>query len=88
MAIVKQMAVITEAWREGTEGMAWKLDLPQSLPFKPGQFVMVELEGTAKAFSIASSPTRPGIELLAKEGESAFKKKWAEKKAGDCVSVA
>ncbi len=81
-------ARVAEVWVEAVDNVSWKLELPQPMPFKPGQFVMVALEGVgSKAMSMASSPTRSVMELLAEMSESAYKKKWAEVKPGDSVTI-
>lgn len=86
--IVRQKARVLEVWTEGTTNVSWKLELPQPMPFKPGQFVMVAFDGIgSKAMSMASSPTRPFMELLAEMSESAYKKRWAEVREGDFVTI-
>ncbi len=77
-----------EVWTEGVKNVSWKLELQQPLGFSPGQFVMVQFDGVgSKAMSMASSPSRPYVELSAELSESSYKKKWVEVKAGDSVNI-
>lgn len=86
--IQRMQAKVLEVWTEAVNNVSWKLELPQPMPFQPGQFVMVVFDGVgSKAMSMASSPTRPHMELSAEMSESPYKKKWAEVKAGDAVTV-
>lgn len=82
---------------EGTLGL--KLELPEAatnppagkkaFTYKAGQYAMLTLgEEEARAFSIASSPTRAGhLQFATRDTGSAFKKLWANLKEGDSVKV-
>ncbi len=91
--ILRMQAKATQVRIEGVENIHWRLQLPQPLEFKPGQFVMVAFDGVgAKAFSMASSPARavgvePFIDLLAEITLSAYKAKWKQVKDGDGVNI-
>jgi ferredoxin-NADP reductase len=91
--ILRLQAKADQVRLEGVENIHWRLQLPQSLEFAPGQFVMVAFEGVgAKAFSIASSPLKavgpaPYIDLLAEMTASPYKAKWKEVKDGDGVNI-
>ena len=70
-----------------------KLGLQQKIDYKPGQYMMVELEviepenGSTRPLSIASSPTENFLLFSTKISESLFKQKFNSLEVGGTVKI-
>lgn len=83
---------VMEAKQETHDVKMLRFSAPPDFTFKPGQFIMLELDIEGKkdtrTFSICSSPTKHRfIEIAKKIGDSEYSKKLGELKEGDEVRI-
>ncbi len=82
---------VIETKQETPDVKSIKLELKQRFDYKPGQYVIVELDiedsENTRSLSIASSPTEDFILFSTKISQSAFKQKFNSLKIGDVVKI-
>ena len=82
---------VIETKKETPDVKTIKLEKPQSFDYKPGQYMMMELEtgdeDNIKPFSLASSPTEKALMISTKISQSNFKKKFDSLKVNDIVKL-
>jgi len=90
MVLSLELPVI-ETKQETPSVKSIKLGLNQKFEYKPGQYMMMEIDtgddDNTRPLSIASSPTENFLLFSTKMSQSAFKKKFSELKAGDKVKL-
>ena len=92
MALNLELPVI-EAKQETHDVKSIKLGLKEKFDYKPGQYMMMELDvddpenGNTRSLSIASSPTENFMLFSTKISQSLFKQKFNSLKIGDKVKL-
>lgn len=92
MVINLELPVI-ETRQETPDVKSIKLGLKEKLDYKPGQYMMIELDvndaenGNSRPLSIASSPTENFLMFSTKISQSLFKQKFNSLKIGDKVKL-
>ncbi len=84
---------VTEVKQETPDVKSIKLGLQQKIDYKPGQYMMMELDvhdsenGDSRPLSIASSPTENFLLFSTKISQTMFKQRFDSLKAGDKVKL-
>ena len=90
MVISLEFSVI-ETMQETPDVKSIKLSLYEKIDYKPGQYMMVELETNddenIHPLSIASSPTEDFLLFSTKNSQSSFKQKFSSLEIGDKVKL-
>ena len=92
MVLNLELSVI-ETKQETTDIKSIKLGLMQKLSYKPGQYMMMELDvndpenGNVRSLSIASSPTENFLLFSTKISQTVFKQKFSNLQVGDKIRL-
>ncbi len=87
-----QDAKIIKYVKETKDTHTMRLELSRPFHWEPGQFIMVQAEingeSVRRAYSVASSPTRPYLEITVRQTENPTMSKYLnERKEGDILRI-
>lgn len=87
-----QMAKIVKVVKETRDTSTLRLELPKPFEWRPGQFIMVIAningENVRRAYSVASSPTKPYLEISIRQTETPTMSKYLnEVVEGDEIQI-